>query len=62
MNFSSGSAFIISKVATKENDVADFLSRNHVEGDADSFFARENLPPQTKLYLTDSDFTLRADW
>ena len=53
---------IVSKIATKENDIADFLSRNYSEADANLFFARENFPPQTKLHLSDSDFTLKADW
>ena len=53
---------IVSKISTKDNDIADFLSRNYFESDANSFFARENFPTQTKLFLTDSDFTLQADW
>ena len=53
---------IVSKIGTKENDIADFLSRNYSESDANAFFACKNLPSQTKLYFTDSDFTLRADW
>ena len=53
---------IVSKIATKENDVADFLSRNFCESDANAFFSREHLPPQTKLFFSDSDFTLQANW
>ena len=53
---------VVSKIGTKENDIADFLSRNYFEEDADNFFARENLPPQYKLFLSDSDFKLKADW
>ena len=49
---------IVSKISTKDNDIADFLSRNYFESDANSFFARENFPAQTKLFLTDSDLTL----
>ena len=53
---------IVSKIASKENDIADFLSRNYSKSDADTFFEKEKLPPQTKLFFTDSDFTLQADW
>ena len=54
---------IVTKIATKENDIADFLSRNYSKSDADIFFAKENFPPpQTKLRFSDSDFTLQADW
>ena len=52
---------IVSKIASKENDIADFLSRNFSKTDADNFFAREKLPPQTKLIFNDSDFTFEAD-
>ena len=53
---------IVSKIASKENDIADFLSRNYSDEDANAFFARLNLPPQTKLINSDSDFILKADW
>ena len=41
---------IVSKIATKENDIADFLSRNFSESDANAFFIRENLPPQPNCF------------
>ena len=53
---------IVSKISSKENDIADFLSRNYLQADADIFFAKEMLPPQTKLIFSDSDFALKADW
>ena len=53
---------VVSKIGTKENDVADFLSLNYSKDDADCFFTRENLPPQEKLSISESDFTLKADW
>ena len=53
---------VVSKIATKENYIADFLSRNFSESDANLFFAKENLPPQTKLLLSDNEFKLYADW
>ena len=54
---------IVTKIATKENDIADFLSRNYSKSDADIFFAKENFPPpQTKLRFSDSHFMLQANW
>ena len=53
---------IVSKIGTKENDIADFLSRNYCDADAVNFFSRENLPPQTKLSISETDFLLTADW
>ena len=53
---------IVSKIGSKENDIADFLSRNFSEDDANLFFTREGLSPQTKLTLSDSEFHLQADW
>ena len=42
--------------------MADLLSRNYSDSDADLFFTRENLPPKTKLSNIESDFELIADW
>ena len=53
---------LVSKIASKENDIADFLSRTYLQGDIDLFFARENLPPQNRLTFSETDFTLIADW
>ena len=53
---------IVTKIGTKENDIADFLSRNYSDEDASMFFTRENLPPQIKLINSESDFELEADW
>ena len=53
---------IVSKIGTKENDIADFLSRNYCDTDAAKFFSKENLPPQNKLSIFETDFLLTADW
>ena len=53
---------IVSKIATKKNDIADFLSRNFDENDAKNFFLDQNLPPQQKIAIHDVDFELQADW
>ena len=53
---------VVSKISTHDNYIADFISRNYCEKDANDFFTRENLPLQTKLFLSESDFKLSADW
>ena len=53
---------LVSKIASKENYIADFWSRNYLQEDIDLFFARENFPPQNKLIFSETDFTLIADW
>ena len=52
----------ISKIGTKENDVADFLSRNFDKKAAASFFQRENLPSQIHVHIPESEFTFKANW
>ena len=52
----------VSKISTRENDIADFLSRNFNQIDAEKFFKRENLPKQEIVEISDSDFIFKADW
>ena len=42
---------IVTKIASKENDVADFLSRNYSKLDADKFFIREHLTPLKQICI-----------
>ena len=53
---------VVSKISTKDNDIADFLSRNFSKTDAKSFFKKENLPSQNPVTISESDFTFKADW
>ena len=52
----------IMKIGTKENDIADFISRNYCDKDAEKFFFKENLPRQSKVHIYESDFQFKADW
>ena len=52
----------VSKIGTKENSIADFLSRNFSDNDAEQFFMKENIYPLAKLNIIDEDFDLIADW
>ena len=53
---------IITKINTRENDIADFLSRNFNDADAFLFFQRENLPAPEKIKILDSHYEFIADW
>ena len=49
-------------MGTKENVVADFISRNYDPVDANKFFVREGLPLLKKVEIGDDYFVLKADW
>ena len=51
-----------SKIGTKDNNIADFLSRNFDDSDARAFFERESLSIPEKVALNDTDFNFVADW
>ena len=53
---------VVSKIGTKENDIADFLSRNFNQVDAKLFFEREKLPEMICMEIPDDFFSLKADW
>ena len=53
---------VVSKIGTKENDIADFLSRNYDAGDAKVFFAKQNLPSLSKIEISEELFELQAEW
>ena len=53
---------VASKIGTKDNDIAEFLSRNFDDSDARAFFERESLSIPEKVALNDTDFNFVADW
>ena len=53
---------VASKIGTKENRIADFLSRNFNLDDASQFFTENGLNPMTQIILHDSMFEMKADW
>ena len=53
---------IFRKIGTKENEVADFISRCHDEHKISSFFKQKNLPMRTPIPALDTLFTLRSNW
>ena len=53
---------VVSKIGTKENDVADFLSRSYNSLDTVEFFDKNNLPALSRIELDEKMFELQADW
>ena len=52
----------VSKIGTKENDIADFLSRNFCRSDATKFFEKEGISPMVQIEISEEEFELKADW
>ena len=53
---------IFRKVGTKENEVADFISRNHDPTKIASYFQVNGLPMRTPVAAPDNLFSLRSNW
>ena len=53
---------VFRKVGTKENEVADFISRNHDPVATASYFQDKGLPMRTPVSVTDNLFKLRSNW
>ena len=53
---------IFKRVGTKENHVADFLSRNHDPAQIDSYFQTNDLPMRTLVEAPDNLFQLKSNW
>ena len=53
---------IFRKIGSKENKIADFLSRNHDPEDTKKFLEKEGYKSLTLVEVPDNLFTLRANW
>ena len=53
---------IFRKIGTKENAVADFISRCHDDSEIAAYFVRKNLPMRNPVPAPDHFFTLRSNW
>ena len=53
---------VVSKIGTKENHIADFVSRNFSQTDAENFFTANKLSGMKNLEVGDEYFSLVADW
>ena len=53
---------IFRKIGSKENRIADFISRNHDPEDTKKFLEKEGYKSLTLVEVPDNLFTLRANW
>ena len=53
---------IVSKIGTKENHIADFISRNYNPIDASKFLSEQGYPCMKQVHIDDSAFLMVADW
>ena len=53
---------ILQKISTKENHMADFISRNHNEDDISKYFSDNGFPSQTKVVIPNDWYEFVADW
>ena len=53
---------ILQKISSKENHIADFISRNHDQDDISSYFIKNGYPSQQQLLIPVSWFNVVAEW
>ena len=53
---------VFRKIGTKENAVADYISRVHDKSETESYFKEKNLPARKLISCPDNLFTLRSNW
>ena len=53
---------ILEKISTKDNHVADFISRNHDEDDISSYLAKQGFLNQSKIVIPLDWYNFIADW
>ena len=53
---------IFRKIGTKQNVVADFLSRTHDPVEISKFLRSRNLPIQTEVKVPDNFFSIQSNW
>ena len=53
---------VLEKIGTKENYIADFLSRNHDVSDIDDYFEKNGFPAQKKVFIPIEWFSFQAEW
>ena len=53
---------IMQKIASKDNHIADFISRNHLEDDISKYFATNGYTNQTKVVVPPDWYNFVAEW
>ena len=53
---------VLQKIGSKENHIADFISRNHNEDDISKYFSENEFPSRTKINIPLDWYNFVADW
>ena len=53
---------ILEKISTKDNHVADFISRNHNKDDIETYFAKQGFLNQTNVTIPNEWYSFVAEW
>ena len=53
---------VFRKIGSKENFVADFISRCHDPGAVNEYFCKNNMPARTPRLVPDNLFTIKSNW
>ena len=53
---------VLRKISSKDNAVADFISRCHNSSTTSDFFKRNNLPARKLVTIPDHFFNLNSNW
>ena len=53
---------ILQKISSKDNHVADFISRNHSEDDIKDYFSLHEFPSQVKIHIPLEWYNFQANW
>ena len=53
---------VLQKISSKDNHIADFISRNHNEDDISNYFAQNDLPNQSKVVIPADWYNFVAEW
>ena len=53
---------VLQKISSKDNHIADMISRNHNENDISNYFSHHGFPNQSRVEIPSSWFSFVAEW
>ena len=53
---------VLEKISSKDNHLADFISRNHGQNDIDDYFHDNGYPIQKRVFIPDNWFNFVSEW
>ena len=53
---------VLLKISSKDNFIADFISRNHDENDISEFFSKNGYQNQSKVVIPSEWYSFVAEW